>query len=189
MKMTKIENNDGLLSIFVDGECVSRQSAVLNKIHWTAADNVDQNLVKSIEDQISCKFPREYLDFLQHCCGDRPKVIGNAHADVGWACDTRLGGEGELDPIVEPFFPLDENFLEHYHEVKHWLQECGIKGKKLVPIYCTITGEYLCLDFTDNRWSPSICFLDTDDLEQGYEGIFPVAENLAAYLLSLIILD
>lgn len=132
------------------------------------------DLIDGVSKIIQFDLPSDYVECVKHFHGGQPKHDSLTIEAGGSAWGIGFGALLTLDPLES-----NENVIEalstlrNYHDV----EDCYL------PIVVGGGGDYLCLDYSENKKQPKVVFW-FHELE-GSEAIFPVANSFTE-LLSML---
>lgn len=132
----------------------------------------DKGLIKRVEESFEIKFPVDFIDFIFKYNGAIPitrffQYKSNRYVVDRFLC--LLDNPGESDSgmydIKVVFSQLDERIIS----------DGDSTGAELVPFAALFAGNFVCLDYSENKTNPTICIWNNED-----SGEFePVTEKIA----------
>ena len=141
----------------------------------------EENIAR-LEDQLQCRLPADYRDFLLKHNGGRPSRV---HFSI------LLGGETE-EWWIDSFYSVDEHLAQPSSEARGATLSCAhFTDGEFVPRDCLVIGsavrdDRLLLRLSgDRRGQIDMKFGEDMDQADPEGGIYPLAESFCAFLRSL----
>lgn len=139
----------------------------------------DSNLMMRVEDDFEIKFPKEFIDFISKNNGSIPitrffKYKSNRYVVDRFLCMLDNPGKHEkgVYDIKVVFSQLDERLLS----------DGDITGAELVPFAALFAGDFVCLDYRENKNDPVICIWYNEESDEYVPVTEKIANNITNFL-------
>ncbi|MCM1325755.1 MAG: SMI1/KNR4 family protein [Bacteroidales bacterium] len=129
--------------------------------------------IKKVEEYCNVKFPEDYILFIEEYNAGQPAANTFRANKTDYTIDRFLGfisdyqnsplGEYDIAVVMAPI----ETYLTDNPD---------LVGAELVPIAVLSTGDYVCLDFKDNKEEPSVCVWDSTKSEEFHPVTYKAAD-------------
>lgn len=129
--------------------------------------------IKKVEAYCNVKFPEDYILFIEEYNAGQPAANTFRANKTDYTIDRFLGfisdyqnsplGEYDIAVVMAPI----ETYLT---------DDPDLVGAELVPIAVLSTGDYVCLNFKDNKDNPSVCVWDSTKSEEFHPVTYEAAD-------------
>ncbi|MCM1186981.1 MAG: SMI1/KNR4 family protein [Lachnoclostridium sp.] len=129
--------------------------------------------IKKVEEYCNVKFPNDYILFIEEYNAGQPAANTFRANKTDYTIDRFLGfisdyqnsplGKYDIAVVMAPI----ETYLTDNPD---------LVGAELVPIAVLSTGDYVCLNFKDNKEEPSVCVWDSTKSEEFHPVTYEAAD-------------
>lgn len=139
--------------------------------------------IQKIEKYSRISFPNSYISFIKKYNIGIPitnEFISNKHSYavdrfLGFVNEYKTSSLGEYD-IAVVLSQIDTRLTDNPDLV----------GDELIPIASLFAGDYVCLDFTENKDEPSVCIWSHEESEEFKPVTYKVANTFSEFVDMLV---
>lgn len=138
--------------------------------------------IKKVEEYCRVKFPDDYIIFIKEYNAGIPEANTFTANNKKYVIERFLGfisdykdsplGDYDIAVVLAPI----ETYLTDNPD---------LVGVELIPIAELSTGDYVCLNFKDNKEEPSVCVWDSTGFEEFHPVTYEVADCFLDFIKSL----
>lgn len=135
--------------------------------------------IRKVEEYSKIKFPDSYMDFIKKYNAGVPinnEFLCNKHF---YAIDRFLGFVNEYK--TSPLGNYDIAVVLSQIDIR-LTDNLDLIGDELIPIASLFAGDYVCLDYRQNREKPSICVWDHEESEEFAPVTYKVADTFSEFV-------
>lgn len=144
-------------------------------------ENISERLQK-VEEYSKVNFPKSYIDFIKKYNIGIPmtsEFLCNKHL---YAIDRFLGFVNEYK--TSPLGNYDIAVVLSQIDTR-LTDNPNLIGDELIPIASLFAGDYVCLDFRQNRDNPSVCVWSHEESDEFNPITYNVANTFSDFLAML----
>ncbi|MDS9473268.1 SMI1/KNR4 family protein [Sporosarcina pasteurii] len=139
----------------------------------------DDKLISRVEESFEIKFPTDFIDFILKNNGAIPITRFFRHGSNRYVVDRFLclldqpgvNDKGMYD-IKVVFSQLDERIIS----------DGDATGAELVPFAALFAGNFVCLDYSENKKEPTICIWYNEESDEFEPVTEKIADNVSDFL-------
>lgn len=135
--------------------------------------------IRKVEEYSKINFPDSYIDFIKKYNVGVPltnEFLCNKHF---YAIDRFLGFVNEYK--TSPLGNYDIAVVLSQIDTR-LTDNPDLNGDELIPIASLFAGDYVCLDFKDNKENPSICIWSHEESGEFEPVTYKVADTFSEFL-------
>lgn len=138
--------------------------------------------IQTVEEYSEIKFPNSYISFIKENNVGVPitnRFTSNNHSYVvdrflGFVNEYKTSSLGAYD-IAVVLSEIDTRLTDNP----------DLEGDELIPIAILFAGDYVCLDFTENKSEPSVCIWSHEESEEFEPVTYKVADTFSDFIALL----
>lgn len=169
-----------LKGIDVDLDDMMREEEDKMQIETNSILNEDiSERIRKIEEYSEVSFPKSYIDFICKYNIGVPitkEFLCNNHS---YAIDRFLGFVNEYN--TSPLGDYDIAVVLSQIDTR-LTDNPDLIGDEMIPIASLFAGDYVCLDFKENKDNPSICVWSHEESDEFMPVTYKVADSFSEFI-------
>ena len=138
--------------------------------------------IRTVEEYSEIKFPNSYIDFIRKYNVGIPinnEFLCNNHfyaidRFLGFVSDYETSPLGDYD-IAVVLSQIDTCLTD----------DPDLEGDEMIPIALLFAGDYVCLDYRQNKENPSVCVWSHEESDEFDPVTYHVADSFSEFIAML----
>lgn len=139
--------------------------------------------IQSFEKYSRVKLPDSYIDFIKKYNVGEPITDNFSDSNNSYVIDRFLGfvNEYETSPLGDYDISVVLSQIDCY-----LTDNPDLIGDELIPIAALFAGNFVCLDFTEDKENPSVCVWDHEESDEFKPVTYKIADSFSEFLDMLV---